>query len=79
VKFEDYERHINYCGSKTKKCPVCSHNVCLKDEDMHTLGGECQAFIEEDRKKREMDQEKKRREELKKAEENKRKIDERER
>lgn len=79
MKFEDYERHISYCGSKTKRCPICSHNVCLKDEDMHLMGGECQAFVEEDRRKRELEQEKKRREELKKAEENKRKIEERER
>ena len=55
VKFEEYEKHTSYCGSKTKRCPTCQHNVCLKDEDMHTFGGECQVFQTEDKRKRELD------------------------
>lgn len=41
IKFEDYEKHIGYCGSKTYKCFVCNHNVCMKDKDGHEYGGEC--------------------------------------
>lgn len=48
IKFDDYERHISYCGSKTRKCEVCGHNVCFKDWDSHEFGGECAAFKEED-------------------------------
>jgi len=69
VKYEEYEKHTSYCGSKTKRCPTCQHNVCLKDEDMHAYGGECQAFQAEDKRKRELDQDKKRREEEFKAKE----------
>ena len=48
IKFEDFEKHVNYCGSKTKKCLECGRNVCLKDEDSHQYGGECEAFKEDD-------------------------------
>ena len=43
--------------------------MCLKDEDMHTYGGECQAFQAEEKRKRELDQDKKMREEEFKAKE----------
>ena len=45
LKFAEYDKHVTYCGSKTKKCDVCGKNVCLKDQDMHQFGGECQAYI----------------------------------
>ena len=48
---------------------------------MHTMGGECQVFVEEDKRKRELEaekNEKKRREEKKREEEAKKKIEERE-
>jgi len=69
VKYEDFDKHTSYCGSKTKKCLLCGHNVCLKDEDMHNFGGECNMFREEDKKKKEL-------EIKRKAEEEKRIADE---
>lgn len=44
IKYAEYEKHINYCGSKTKKCTTCARNVCNKDLDTHDYGGECKAF-----------------------------------
>lgn len=48
IKYADYESHGNFCGSKTKKCLLCNRNVCLKDQDMHNFGGECDAFRQDD-------------------------------
>jgi hypothetical protein len=67
VKYQDYEKHIAYCGSKTKKCMECQRNVCLKDWDMHENGGECQAFREENRH-RELEETRRKMEEAKRAE-----------
>ena len=52
----EYEKHTTYCGGKTKKCMMCNRNVCNKDEDMHNFGGECNAFREEDKRKREAEE-----------------------
>ena len=65
IPFLKYENHVYMCGSKTKKCFECNRNVCHKDFDSHSKYGECQAFIEEDKKKeqenikRKMEEEKK--------------------
>lgn len=53
ISFNDFEKHVNFCGSKTKKCMECNRNVCLKDQDSHIYGGECAAYKEEDKKKKE--------------------------
>jgi hypothetical protein len=66
ITFAEYERHTTYCGSKTKKCLLCNRNVCLKDEDMHNYGGECETFREEEKAKREADKAKMEAEERKK-------------
>jgi len=47
---------MNYCGSKTKKCLTCGKNVCLKDEDMHNFGGECERFRKEEISKKEKEE-----------------------
>lgn len=59
IKFADFDQHTNYCGSKTKKCLLCNHNVMLRDEDMHNFGGECGTFIEADKRKKELEEKKK--------------------
>lgn len=41
IKFVEWDKHIGYCGSKTKRCDMCGHNVCNKDQDTHEYGGEC--------------------------------------
>lgn len=68
IKYVDNEKHLAYCGSKTKRCLLCGHNVCMKDEDMHNSGGECEAFRDDDKRKKQL--------ESKKADEAKRYLEE---
>jgi len=35
---------------------MCNRNVCMKDEDMHNFGGECDMFRQEDKAKREKEE-----------------------
>jgi len=72
IDFERFDQHINYCGSRTKKCDECGHNVCLKDLDGHKFGGECEAFKEDDIRKRLEEKKKKEQEEKKRQEDLKR-------
>ena len=74
IEFEKYDQHVGYCGSRTKKCMQCNRNVCLKDEDSHQYGGECEAFREEDIAKRIEEQKRKEIEEKRKKEEEQRRI-----
>lgn len=73
IDYENYDKHIGYCGSKTKKCDLCGRNVCLKDQDSHQFGGECEAFREDDLRAKIEEQKKKEMEE-KRREEEKKKI-----
>ena len=52
VDFAKYNDHIYLCGSRTRKCMKCTHMILLRDWDSHEIGGECKAFIEEDKRKR---------------------------
>jgi hypothetical protein len=51
-KFTEFDSHVGYCGTKTKKCFECQRNVCHKDMDSHKTGGECQVYQDEDARKR---------------------------
>lgn len=44
--FNEKDQHIEYCGSKTKKCEMCQQNVCNKDFDIHYSSGQCQQNME---------------------------------
>lgn len=76
MKYEEYDRHIGYCGSKTKKCDICGRNVQNKDEDSHMYGGECEALREQDKLKKEQDEKRKIEEAKRKAEDDKRRHEE---
>ena len=41
-----YMEHVDYCGSKTRKCAECNQNVALKEFEEHIINGRCQ-FMKE--------------------------------
>ena len=39
---EKFEEHVDYCGSKTKKCEACGANVITRERIKHITGGQCE-------------------------------------
>ena len=40
--FQEFDSHVDFCGSKTKKCTECGSNVLAKEMDLHIVNGQCQ-------------------------------------
>ncbi len=41
INFDKYGEHVDYCGSKTKKCVGCGANVMARELVIHMTGGQC--------------------------------------
>jgi hypothetical protein len=41
VTDEQFEKHIGYCGSKTRQCEECGSNVIQKELQYHFESGQC--------------------------------------
>lgn len=41
VEGDKYNEHIDYCGSKTQKCPECNQNIPMKELGEHKPTGKC--------------------------------------